>query len=473
MGSASAYHLAKSGQKVLGIERYPMTGHPYGSSHGDERIIRKAYFESPNYVSLVLRAYDLFAELQQLSGHQLYVKTGGLDIGTRDSPMVRGAIETCVKHSLPHQVLAPEQLHDRFPGLKLPEGYVGVFQEDTGVVCPDKIMKAYHSAAKDLGADFKMGSAVTCVTPELYEGEQAFRIDLANGTSYMSKKIVVTVGAWMKDNALTWPAVLEGPADVQFALNQLVVERQVVCWLQPEAGKEELYHYGKCPVLLIHHRKKKNKKNNGEASYDENGMLVPGMVMTEDGEIICEGLEITNSKLVSQNGTGDFFYYALPMLGDLKAGIKLGSYNHLYESVSPDTMNREVGMEDIRILDEYIREYLPFIPIPGEKPDSGTGLPSGVAKADVCLFTNTPDGHFIVDAYNIDQTKPDKGKDTGAGTGSDENNVVVISACSGHGFKFCPSLGESVADLLGGRPRPDLDMFKAARFREPCGNKNA
>ena len=62
MGSAAAYHLARRGRRVLGLERFP-PAHARGSSHGRSRVIRLAYFEDPAYVPLLLRAYELWSEL--------------------------------------------------------------------------------------------------------------------------------------------------------------------------------------------------------------------------------------------------------------------------------------------------------------------------------------------------------------------------------------------------------------------------
>ena len=80
MGSAAAYHLARRGQRVLGLEQFE-PGHTRGSSHGETRIIREAYFEHPVYVPLVQRAYALWRELEEASGAALYLRTGGLMIG--------------------------------------------------------------------------------------------------------------------------------------------------------------------------------------------------------------------------------------------------------------------------------------------------------------------------------------------------------------------------------------------------------
>ena len=71
VGSAALFHLANRGAKVLGLDRFP-PGHDRGSSHGRTRIIRQAYFEHPDYVPLLKRAYELWADLSERCGTQLY-----------------------------------------------------------------------------------------------------------------------------------------------------------------------------------------------------------------------------------------------------------------------------------------------------------------------------------------------------------------------------------------------------------------
>src|SRR6056300_328808 len=91
MGSATAWQLAKKGHSVLGIERFSPS-HDRGSSHGDSRIIRLAYFEDPAYVPLLKRAYELWSEAEIASGEDLFTETGGLMIGPSDSKTVAGAL---------------------------------------------------------------------------------------------------------------------------------------------------------------------------------------------------------------------------------------------------------------------------------------------------------------------------------------------------------------------------------------------
>ncbi|MEZ6049060.1 MAG: hypothetical protein R3C11_26490 [Planctomycetaceae bacterium] len=57
------------------------SAHNSGSSHGETRVIRQAYFEHPDYVPLLLRAYELFGELEQISEKKLFERCGLLSAG--------------------------------------------------------------------------------------------------------------------------------------------------------------------------------------------------------------------------------------------------------------------------------------------------------------------------------------------------------------------------------------------------------
>src|SRR6266496_3248775 len=105
MGSAAACHLARRGQRVLGLDRFTPP-HAFGSSHGKTRIIREAYFEHPLYVPLIQRAYELWAELEIQSGRNLFQPTGGLMIGRPDSAVVTGALRSAKEHRLKFELLS-------------------------------------------------------------------------------------------------------------------------------------------------------------------------------------------------------------------------------------------------------------------------------------------------------------------------------------------------------------------------------
>jgi len=114
-------------------------------------------------------------------------------------------------------------------------------------------------------------------------------------------------------------------------------------------------------------------------------------------------------------------------------GFKIGKYHHRHERVDPDSVDRACYPEDEEILREAIRRYFPDADGP-------------TLAMKVCLFSNTPDEHFIID------TLPDAPR------------IVVAAGFSGHGFKFCSVVGEIVADLVvDGNTRFDLTLFRMNR----------
>src|SRR3954463_11190565 len=110
MGSATLYHLARRGVRVLGLEQFS-PGHSLGSSHGDSRIIRETYFEHPLYVPLVQRAHRLWRELERISGAKLMTIGGGLMIGPPDGVVVTGTLRSVREHNLPHELLSAADIH--------------------------------------------------------------------------------------------------------------------------------------------------------------------------------------------------------------------------------------------------------------------------------------------------------------------------------------------------------------------------
>src|SRR5213593_3336869 len=103
-GSSAAYHLAKRGLRVLGIDRF-QRGHTLGSSGGLSRIIRLSYYEHPDYVPLLRHAWDLWRELERDSGESLLAQTGGLYMGPREGQLVPGALLSARTHGLAHEEL--------------------------------------------------------------------------------------------------------------------------------------------------------------------------------------------------------------------------------------------------------------------------------------------------------------------------------------------------------------------------------
>lgn len=133
-------------------------------------------------------------------------------------------------------------------------------------------------------------------------------------------------------------------------------------------------------------------------------------------------------------------YYGMPIYGI--PGFKFGKYNHLREQIDPDTMDREVHRKDEHVLRKAIRKYLPDADGP-------------VIAMKTCIFSNTSDENFILDFH------------------PDYPEVAIAAGFSGHGFKFCPVVGEIMADLVleGGSKNFDLDAFKLQRLTISRGSR--
>jgi sarcosine oxidase len=126
---------------------------------------------------------------------------------------------------------------------------------------------------------------------------------------------------------------------------------------------------------------------------------------------------------------GEEFFYGFPDLGD---GVKVARH-HGGRVVAPDSVERDVSTAEVEAIRRVVQRCVPF-------------ADGSLRKAAVCLYTNTPDEHFWIDRH------------------PEHRNVLIVSACSGHGFKFASVIGEIIADLvIDGRARFDLSVF-GARF---------
>ena len=361
MGSATLFHLARRGLRVLGVERFDLV-HEYGSSHGLTRIIRLAYWEHPTYVALLRRAYELWRELEGLAGEQLLHITGSVDAGPEGGAIFQGALRSSELHGLAHEVMDGEELHRRYPGYRLPKEIRCLYQPEGGFLLPERCDVAHVEQALAMGAEVRCREEV--LDWEANGGR--VRVRTSRG-AYEAGRLVICAGPW----ASKLIPELAGLA---------VPERQVLAWLQPT--RPDRFRPAAFPVF---------------------------------------NLEVEEGR-----------FYGFPSF--LIPGFKFGKYHHRGERVDPDTVNRNPEPEDEELLRAFARRYFP----------EGEG-PTLMLKA--CMFTNTPDRHFILDRHPA------------------HPEVSIAAACSGHGYKFCSVVGEVMADLVQEeRGRHDIGFFRLGRF---------
>jgi sarcosine oxidase len=366
MGSATAYQLARRGKRVIGLEQFS-PAHDRGSSHGRSRIIRQAYFEDPDYVPLLLSAYELWEQLERETDGDLMTLTGGLMIGRREGELVSGSLKSADAYGLPYELLDAAEIRARFPPFSPDPETVALYEERAGFVRPEESVKAHLDRAYALGAELRFEEPVLSWEAP---GEGA-RVETPAG-SYEAQRLVITPGAWA-------PQLL---ADLGLPLE---VERQVMYWFEPTGGLEPFRPY-RFPIFIW--------------EPDDSNM-----------------------------------FYGFPLQDDDR-GVKSAFFRAGGLPTTPETIDREVRKEEIDFIRGYLAEYVP-------------DLAGRCLDAKACMYTNTPDLHFVISEH------------------PDHPQVAVACGFSGHGYKFCSVVGEILADLVteGSTGHP-IDLFSPARLRD-------
>ena len=115
MGLATSYSLSLKGAKTLGLEQYSLF-HNLGSSHGETRAIRMAYFEHPNYIPLLQSSYKLWETLEEKSSQILFNKCGLLFMSNPLTSTLSPSIKkSAVDYNIPLESLDATSLQKRFP----------------------------------------------------------------------------------------------------------------------------------------------------------------------------------------------------------------------------------------------------------------------------------------------------------------------------------------------------------------------
>jgi sarcosine oxidase len=219
MGSAAAHHLSARGARVLGLERFGPV-HQRGSSHGGSRITRQSYFEDPAYVPLLLRAYELYDDLERASGRDIATVCGGVMVGRPETRTVAGSLRSARQWDLPHEMLDAKEIRRRFPTLTPKDDEVALYERRAGLLRPEHTVAAHLQLATRHGADLHFEEPVT--RWETYR--DGVRVHTAENT-YTAGQLVICPGAWA-------PRLL---ADLGVPFT---IERQVMYWFQPKQGIE-------------------------------------------------------------------------------------------------------------------------------------------------------------------------------------------------------------------------------------------
>jgi monomeric sarcosine oxidase len=232
MGAASLFHLAKAGVRAIGVEPHDIP-HALGSSYGSSRVIRKAYFEDARYVPFLERSYALWHALEEESGATLYTKTGCINLGPRDHPDLRSVVGTVTQHALPYELLDAAAIRERFPAFRVDDDVVGVFEEDAGILQPERCTTTHCELAVRHGARIHAHERVIDVRT------RAGGVDVVTDKrSIACGHVVVSMGPWLPSTSL---------AAVQSVSAKMHAIRQMQLWFAPPNAT---FAHGMFPVFI-------------------------------------------------------------------------------------------------------------------------------------------------------------------------------------------------------------------------------
>jgi sarcosine oxidase len=266
VGSAALFHLARRGVKAAGIDRFP-PGHDRGSSHGRTRVIRLAYFEHPDYVPLLRRAYRLWEELERHSGLALYRETGLLQFGPPSGELVRGVLASAKEHNLEVEEFDHKEARKRYPAFRVPATDAFVFEKHAGYLAVEACVKAHAELAVEAGATL-LSAAVTSWEP-VADGVEV----VTDQGRFRARRLIITPGAWA-------PTLL---GDLSLPLQVL---RKPLFWF-PNSDPTLTVEAG-CPVYLA----ETPKGYFYGFPADEHGLKV---AMHSGGDVVTDPLQVDRS----------------------------------------------------------------------------------------------------------------------------------------------------------------------------------
>jgi len=237
MGAAALMHLAARGARVCGLDRFP-AGHDRGSSHGQTRLIRMAYFEHPDYVPLLRRAYALWQALEAATGRSLLVESGLLMAGPADGEVVAGSLRSAAIHGLSVERMTTAEASARWPSFRLPEDWVAVHEPCGGYLMVEECVRAHAAEAVRMGARIGPGTTVRGWRTVGSGDHGGHLIVDTDSGSYAADSLVITPGAWAADL-------------LQLPTPPLRVLRKSLFWFEPEPAVRAAHAAGRLPCFAF------------------------------------------------------------------------------------------------------------------------------------------------------------------------------------------------------------------------------
>lgn len=215
VGAMAAWSASRRpGPRVVGLDRFP-PGHGRGASAGESRLFRTAYHEGADYVPLLLRARELWHELERAATRELFIPTGTLSIGLADGIPLANVLTSVREHDLPHRVLDADELAARFPQHATGPDELGVLDELGGALRPESAVASALTLSSGSGFEVRSRARVT----RLVEVQDAVEVHTADGDILRAGHVIASAGPWTAE-------LLPDLA------SQLVVKPLVLTWFQ-------------------------------------------------------------------------------------------------------------------------------------------------------------------------------------------------------------------------------------------------
>lgn len=368
MGASALWRVALKCNRVLGIDASGPT-HRHGSSQGESRIFRRAYWEGDKYLPLLNHANLLWNELEQSIMTQLLYRTGGLFIGSRSSQIIAGSIHTARQGNIEHEIWDSSTIIKNAPAFKILNGMQAVFEPDAYAIAAREARLNLLNESIRYGATTEFGDHVV----DIENNGAGLRIRTRRGRILFAKSVIVTTGPWITN---TLPS----------ELRERLEPRQVpVYWFKPTHGFEHLFSPNRFPVFLYEFR--------------DQALL-----------------------------------YGVPSITSNEPGVKIGFHNRQQTPATPewkDVPVQKIHLQEISKAVGALFPELEYTPI----------------QAKNCFYTISADESFLI------------------GESQALKSTYYASACSGHGFKFAPAIGDALANMaVGQKPLVSLTAFSANRF---------
>lgn len=302
MGSSTLYQLARRNVRVLGLDRHSPP-HNFGSSHGETRITRQAIGEGEIYTPMALRAYEIFRELESISGRDLLTLTGGLIITSDNkisinhvSDFFENTAAIAKKFGIKHDLLDATDLRKRFPQFNVADNEHAYYEYEAGMLRPELCIRTQLELAQKHGAEIHTNERIL----EVRQHGETVSVRTERN-SYEAGSAVISAGAWL-------PGFLESDLAVYFK-----IYRQVIHWFDLPGDLVSQYEIGRFPVFMWE---------------------------------------------VQDNNKGLFGF---PAVDGKSGGIKIGTEDY-GATTDPDQVDREVHRQEISVMYEtQVRPHFPKV----------------------------------------------------------------------------------------------------------------